>query len=175
MARYKKQTVWLSICLAVLLLGGTGCSDKAEEMTDMQATAEVMTEAAETQTLLPIQTETPVRTRTAELQYWNVALPEDMTWQEFTDGENYRVEFGIMLGGEHVLLYTIHVGDAAVEEVLGEFAVDGIIKTVGVNTHRLSTQMPMTSEDAASLFSARMDTLEDVIWALEQNEDFSKK
>ena len=162
--------------LAVVLLGSAGCSSDAPNTAEPRATTEMAaTETVEMQILPPVQTEAPVRKKTAELRYWSVALPEDITWQEFTDGENYRVEFGMMLGGERVMLYSIHVGDTVADKVLGELTVDGVSKIVSVTTYRLSAQMIMTSEEIASIFSARMDTLEDVILEMEQSKEFIRE
>ena len=174
----KKKTVLAGVLLAVFLLGGTGCADKTEDAAGTQAAAAA--DAAETvqaqpQTPSTQATEALYETNKAALRYWDVELPEDMFWQEFTEGEAYRVEFGMTLEGEKVMLYTVHVGDAAVQEVLGSLLVDGVDKMVGVNTYGLATQMIMVSEETTTTFSARMDTLKDVIRTLEQNEDFIRE
>jgi len=171
----KKRTVWIGVLLAVVLLGSAGCSDKTEETMDTQATAEVAATPGETQaqTVPFLPAEAPPKTVTAELRYWDVELPEDMIWEEHTEGETYRVEFGMMLDGEKIMLYSVHIGDAPVEKVLGTFTVDGISRNVGVNTYRLATQMILTSDETGATFAARMETLEDVIQAMALNKDFT--
>ena len=173
MVRNKKQTAWIGVLLAVLLLGGTGCADKAEETTDTQATAAVTTETAETQTLPTVPTEAPVVTKTVELKYWDVDIPDDMVWEEHTEEQNYWVDFGMMLEGEWVRLYSIHIGDVVVEKVLGEYMQDGVSRTVGVNTYSLSTQIILDREETGAMFTARMETLEDVVQAMALNQNFS--
>lgn len=120
----------------------------------------------------PQQAETVETTQTVNLAYWEVELLEDMDWEESDVDGIYKADFYGMLGGERIRLYTVSLGVASAETALGAFVTDGMTRTLGVETYSVSSQVDLTNEELATTYGVMMDTVNDVLQAIMESENY---
>lgn len=106
------------------------------------------------------------------LRYWNVTLPENVQYSETEENGNYAVEFYGGVSGERIRLYRISLGESETGNVLGWYNVEGVRKPVMIQTYDLTAYELWPEEDYAAV-CRMMDTINNVILAITQSEQFS--
>ena len=117
------------------------------------------------------QTET--ENRMVKLTYWTLELPKDITWQESTSDQLYRVDFFGNIDGKTVRLYMVCLGDIQEGNVIGEYTLDGKKLPVKVNTYSLESQANWLEDEHISQYAALMDTIDLVLRAVTTDTRFS--
>lgn len=111
-------------------------------------------------------------TRDVALRYWTVTLPENILYTESEESGNYRVDFYAELSGERVELYMIGLGDLEGDTTLGMYTVGDTQRPVVIKTYDQSAYDDWPQEGKIALHQM-MDTLNDVIQAITENENFA--
>lgn len=107
--------------------------------------------------------------RETAMTYWTVELPEQMQWEETVEGELYAADFYGTVAGERVTLYTVWIGEMEADsEPIG--MLQG--KPVYLQTGEIQPGEGWTEEDTAAAY-VMMDTINDVITAIETSADFA--
>ena len=114
----------------------------------------------------------PVNNSEIKLRYWNVTLPENVRYSETEENGNYQVDFYGEVSGERIRLYRISLGESETGNVLGWYNVEGVRKPVMIQTYDLTAYELWPEEDYAAV-CRMMDTINNVILAITQSEQFS--
>lgn len=109
----------------------------------------------------------------AELTYWTVTLPEEMSWQETKENGTYQVVFYGHIQGEKIAMYQVTIGDEVTENQLGLYNIDGENKVISVVCHDVLDR-PDWSEDDNAVAYHLMDTINNVIDQIMSSESFSE-
>lgn len=109
--------------------------------------------------------------RSVSLTYWDVSLPKEVTWEERTEGELYRVVFHGKIDDQIVKLYTISLGDTLAEASIGKYMVKGEAKAVSVEVCDLKSSGELTEEELLTGY-ALLDTVNDVLRSIREDKNF---
>ena len=107
-----------------------------------------------------------------QLSYWTVTLPDTMSVLENTEDGNYEAMFSAEVVGEQVNLYRVCVGEKQAESLLGYYEVDGVKKSVSVESYDLIERKNWGEDDYTAAYRM-MDTINHVIEVIMQSEQFS--
>ena len=107
----------------------------------------------------------------AELKYWTVVLPEKVTFEETIVEGSYEAVFYGRIQGEKTALYSVAIGDDQAG-AMGKFNLDGEEKAVSVEIYGVE-QNVFWSDAEFDLAYAMMDTVNDVIEAVMESDNFS--
>ena len=110
----------------------------------------------------------------AQMKYWKINIPNAMEWEETTDGGIYKVTFYGTFNGVRISLYTISLDDKNATEIVGNYKVDGVSKPLSVEITGMSQVANIPEEDRTVAY-AMMDTINDVLNEIRQNENFSNR
>lgn len=115
----------------------------------------------------------PVSDKTnSELSYWTFSLPQNVDWEESTAGNVYQADFYGTVAGDRIKLYTIYLGEAEADSLLGYYQVNGETKPVYVKSYDLAPDNSWTDEDLMTAYSM-MESINDVIQTIMSHENFS--
>lgn len=106
------------------------------------------------------------------LDYWSISVPDNMEWEEVSQDGSYFVTFYGNVNGEKIKLYAISVGEPELKSVLGNYTIDGIAKSVSVESYDLPVTDGWTEEAITELYTM-MSTINDVIQVIMSSENFS--
>lgn len=112
-----------------------------------------------------------VEDRELELTYWSLTLPELINCSEKTADGNYQADFYIEIQGEQILLYSVYIGDEQAETFLGQYEIEGNLKTISIETYDLNDSE--WSDDERAIAYQMMDTINDVIQVICTSEQFT--
>ena len=110
-------------------------------------------------------------TQLVEIEYWKVDLPKNIKLEEMRDGDKYRADFYATIGGESLLLYTVHVGQSDSGTLLGTYTVDGVAKSVSIEPSQSAGQLAAENTEYAVL----METINDVVQTISSSQYFAEK
>lgn len=109
----------------------------------------------------------------ANLTYWDLELPESISWQEATSDDSYRVDFYGTVADTVVQLYTVSMGDEADGNILGMYDMNGETVPVCITTYTMRDQETVLPESYGSEYAALMDSIDAVIQAIMSDSHFS--
>lgn len=107
-----------------------------------------------------------------KLDYWDVALPEHMSWEETHEGGSYLVTFYGEVNGQKYKLYSAAIGDNRLTSVLGSYIISSQIKPVSVESYDLPDTDGWDEAAVTELYTM-MSTINDLIQAIMSDEAFS--
>ena len=110
--------------------------------------------------------------RIAQLTYWTLELPNDMTWTESNENGEYQAIFYGTVQDQQVALYTVRIGHVQAQSVLGKYRVNGEEKTLSVESYGLSQHETWTDEDFLEA-GEMMETINDLIQVIDASADFT--
>lgn len=116
--------------------------------------------------------QTPVGQQEVKLRYWTVTLPESIQYTETEENGNYRVNFFGEVSGERIDLYMVGLGDVESEATIGTYTVDGVKRSVYVQTYE-SSWSDILNDDNYEIAYHMMDTINDVIQQIQSSEYYS--
>jgi len=114
----------------------------------------------------------PEGMNSAELACWTVSLPDGMTWTETNEDGEYQAIFYGMVQGEQIPLYMVRIGDIEAQSVLGKYLIDGVEKTLSVESFGLPQHDAWTDEEYIAA-GEMMETINDVIQVIDASEQFT--
>ena len=116
--------------------------------------------------------ETPVINK-AEIQmvHWKVVLPENMEVEETKSGNVYQADFYGLIGGEKFKMYTIYLGEARTDTVLGGYIINGEVRLLCVESFELVMEDGWSEEERTSAY-AMLDSINDVIQVIVSSENY---
>lgn len=109
----------------------------------------------------------------AELTYWTVTLPAEMSWQETNENGTYQVVFYGSIQGKEIVLYQVTIGDEATGDQLGLYNIDGENKIVSIICHDVLDRPDWSNDDNAVAYHM-MDTINRVIDQILSSESYSE-
>lgn len=109
-----------------------------------------------------------------QLSYWTFSLPEGVEFEEAVEGERYQVTFFGNVNGERHMLYAVALGDPTMKNVLGTCQVDGVGKTVSIESYDLPDTEGWTENAVMELYKM-MESINDVIQVIMAGENFSEQ
>ena len=110
----------------------------------------------------------------ANMRYWTVELPENISWEEIVGDTLYRVNFYGVLHNERILLYSIGFGEMDADYSIGTFLVDGEERIINVRISELPVTDEWTDEEISTGYRM-LETVNDVIDAIMSSENFSEQ
>ena len=102
----------------------------------------------------------------AQLKYWNVELPDCISWQESDSEGTYRVDFYGVAGDQNIRLYTISMGDKADGNILCMYEMDGEEIPVHIITYPLKDQISQMTQYLESEYATQMDSIDVLVQAI---------
>ena len=108
-----------------------------------------------------------------KLTYWNVTLPDKMSVRESSNGGNYEAVFSGEVVGETVTLYRVCIGGEQVGSLLGYFEIDGVKKSVFIESYPLAERASWNDDDYATA-NHMMATVNDVIGQITSSKNYSE-
>lgn len=92
--------------------------------------------------------------------------------EEMTLGGDYQADFFGDVRGERIKLYSVRIGDKKLQSEIGMFEIDGVRKTISVESYVLADQTSWEQSDY-ELAYRMMDTINRVIDVIMQSKQFS--
>ncbi len=109
----------------------------------------------------------------AKLRYWDVTLPDNVSFTETEEGGNYRADFYGEVSGERIDLYAIILGNVESESILGFYTVNGEQKPVVVETYDMGEYDVWPAEERTAIYQM-MESLNTVIQAIMADKNFTE-
>ena len=106
-----------------------------------------------------------------QLKYWTLVLPESMSWEETETAGLYLVDFYATVLGEQIKMYTIYMGEAEANTMLGYFKVGSENRPIWVKVYDIQAKDTWTDEETAGAYTM-MESINDVIHSIMDNENF---
>lgn len=110
--------------------------------------------------------------RTEEVLYWKVSLPKTITWQSSEVDGTQEAAFRATIGEKDIVLYTIALGDIAMENTIGRYTHQGQVKYITVEVCDLDIQGTLTQEELTAAH-VLMDTVNDVLQVIHSDPNFT--
>lgn len=107
-----------------------------------------------------------------EVTYWYFSLPENMELEESQQNGYYLATFYGIVNGVKYKLYSLAVGDPALDSVLGMYTIDGVSRLVSVENYELPDMDGWTDRDMGELYTM-MGSINNVIQTIMASEGFS--
>ena len=104
--------------------------------------------------------------------YWTLMLPSNMTVEETVSEDTYIAMFYGDVAGQHTALYQVNIGEEKAESELGVYEINGSLKPISVGSFELFEKDGWSEEDYSTAYRM-MDTINQVIDAIMQSEQFS--
>ena len=105
------------------------------------------------------------------MTYWKVSIPATIAVEEVEENGIYRATFSCDIGGKTVKLYTISLGDADAESVIGQFVVNGEGRIMSVEVYEAADMADADREIAYAM----MDTINEVLEAIRADQNFREE
>lgn len=112
-----------------------------------------------------------VETQVAE---WNFQLPEMVQWEEIRNEDAIKLVFFADINGTRADLYALAIGGEPLQSVLGQYLSDGEMKPISIGTCS-TPDMEGWDEKNLTNYYQMMDSINDVIQAVQSNENFSEE
>lgn len=109
-----------------------------------------------------------------EMTYWNVILPEAITFEETNQDGIYQADFFGVVAEERVKLYSVRIGGDSLFSPLGLFEIDGERKIVSVEVYSQEERTDWEQDDFANAY-LMMDTINNVIEQIMSSEHYSEE
>lgn len=107
-----------------------------------------------------------------KLTYWSFSLPENMDLEETENKSNYLISFYGAVNNQRYKLYSLAVGEPALDNILGTFGTDDNQSVVSVESYDLPDMENWSERDMAEMYTM-MDSINSVIRTVMSSEGFS--
>lgn len=108
-----------------------------------------------------------------QVAQWNFYLPEMVQWEEIRNEGSLMLTFFAEIKGERVDLYVLAIGGEPRQSVLGQYKIDGEIKSISIGSCP-GPDMEEWAENEIMNYYQMMDSINDVIQTIQGDENFSR-
>lgn len=109
--------------------------------------------------------------QTVEILYWQISLPNAISWEISSEGETQTVTFWGTVAEKQVALYTLTLGGDEAENTVGQYETEAGRKNVTLEVCGLEEQGIETEEERA-MAHVLMETVNDVLQVISNDKNF---